>query len=1040
MTMNKDTLKRYILQIKGTEFTGSGVLVQSDKKFYIFTAKHNFKSTSEQEVKDIEIEDIREDIDNGDITILTPYPDTKIKDVIGLDNPAVDFIVFVLDRENSKGLNNQNIEQLKVFNDDFKECIVAGYPIIRGDNSIEYFDCFYETKVEEDEDRDDYKNTFEVSPTKQLFRGKITEMETIVGISGGGVFVQGSDNSIYLAGIEIEYKGIRNLVCISLRDIIDEVNEKLKDKFDDKIEVGGFSLYEKFGIDINKLKLDSIKNEISQKNDYIYTVLEEAKGENNEYDFFKNHQNQYFKKINKEYKNIENLAKAFLYNGIVFHENKDYNRATRHFKKAVKLDPSLEVYFAQSKFKRDKGLSPKQNEEIEKNIANISSNNEEKIIENLIESINNGQELESKILHLNHLLYRKIASLEYLGDYSIEGEYKGKEESTDIEYNPKQKEVFDETREKIIKYTKKLSNFYLDKRDFVNAQVGLKGLQFTFQKLLNDHEINKELLEIYEESQNDFFGNSCIDKKSLIDELFSFMDRFQFNSDEYRKIKEMIKNISRVDNRYAEFIEKIKKFEKDYDEKVDSLSLGLQHISKNIVDKDVLVKIDFMLENLTSSHNGLNLKINNLEKKRAEEEKAHQHILRVFKMIMEKGNKELVDSVQKISNRNSIETRLMLNQLLGRVERGLGNIEIEQDGANFIELDKNLKKIVADEIESFYTKINTTQEIIDEKNKIIRLIQRRYGEHVLSLKESIEDKKKEAIHLKIELKALNKWLDDINKKYETEKVKSEKFEIKVAELKDINRLFEESLSNSDSSTVQLVDLKKYQLEIESLNGLVLELKNSITLSSKTANTLENSVSEDRKNIKDYLDKIEQKYQEIDERKKNAVEKEFSEVLNNIHSRLDTMEYEPPDKEDFEKIFLQLEQLDTKLNNIEENYEFKIDEIEKKFAEIIPTIKNQRLYRKVIKYVKKFEKDLEEIKRSISVIKQTTHVEYDPEINLHLLQSDLEKIESIMKKRRLPIYSLYCQVRAVILSSFLILFTIFVLLNEPFSSWIKNFSF
>jgi hypothetical protein len=907
--MNKDTLKRYILQIKGTEFTGSGVLVQSDKKFYIFTAKHNFKSTSEQEVKDIEIEDIREDIDNGDITILTPYPDTKIKDVIGLDNPAVDFIVFVLDRENSKGLNNQNIEQLKVFNDDFKECIVAGYPIIRGDNSIEYFDCFYETKVEEDEDRDDYKNTFEVSPTKQLFRGKITEMETIVGISGGGVFVQGSDNSIYLAGIEIEYKGIRNLVCISLRDIIDEVNEKLKDKFDDKIEVGGFSLYEKFGIDINKLKLDSIKNEISQKNDYIYTVLEEAKGENNEYDFFKNHQNQYFKKINKEYKNIENLAKAFLYNGIVFHENKDYNRATRHFKKAVKLDPSLEVYFAQSKFKRDKGLSPKQNEEIEKNIANISSNNEEKIIENLIESINNGQELESKILHLNHLLYRKIASLEYLGDYSIEGEYKGKEESTDIEYNPKQKEVFDETREKIIKYTKKLSNFYLDKRDFVNAQVGLKGLQFTFQKLLNDHEINKELLKIYEESQNDFFGNSCIDKKSLIDELFSFMDRFQFNSDEYRKIKEMIKNISRVDNRYAEFIEKIKKFEKDYDEKVDSLSLGLQHISKNIVDKDVLVKIDFMLENLTSSH-----------------------------------------------------------------------------------------------------------------------------------KESIEDKKKEAIHLKIELKALNKWLDDINKKYETEKVKSEKFEIKVAELKDINRLFEESLSNSDSSTVQLVDLKKYQLEIESLNGLVLELKNSITLSSKTANTLENSVSEDRKNIKDYLDKIEQKYQEIDERKKNAVEKEFSEVLNNIHSRLDTMEYEPPDKEDFEKIFLQLEQLDTKLNNIEENYEFKIDEIEKKFAEIIPTIKNQRLYRKVIKYVKKFEKDLEEIKRSISVIKQTTHVEYDPEINLHLLQSDLEKIESIMKKRRLPIYSLYCQVRAVILSSFLILFTIFVLLNEPFSSWIKNFSF
>lgn len=533
MTMNKDDLKRYILQIKGTKFTGSGVLIQSNNKnFYIFTAKHNFKSTSGQKVKDIEIDDIREDIDNGDIVILTPYPDIKIKEVIGLNNLTVDFIVFEIDKDNSKGLNNLNIEQLRVFNDDFKECIVAGYPKARGDNSIEYFDCFYETKVEVDEDRDDYQNTFEVYSTKPLYTHKNEEMETIVGISGGGVFVQGSDNNIYLAGIEIEYKGICNLVSISLRDIIDEVNEKLKDKFDDKIEVGGFSLYEKFGIDINKLKLDSIKNEISQKNDYIHTSLKEAKGENNEYDFFKNHQNQYFKKINKEYKSLENLAKAFLYNGIVFHENKDYNRATRHFKKAVKIDPNLEVYFAQSKFKREKGLSAKQEEEIEKNIANISSDNEEKIIESLIESINNGQELESKILHLNHLLYRKIASLEYLGDYSIEGEYKGKEKFTSIEYNSKQKEVFDETREKIIKYTKKLSSFYfLDKRDFVNAQIGLKGLQSTFKELLKNDEINKELLKIYEESQNDFFGNSCIDKKLLLDELFSFMDRFKFDSD-----------------------------------------------------------------------------------------------------------------------------------------------------------------------------------------------------------------------------------------------------------------------------------------------------------------------------------------------------------------------------------------------------------------------------------------------------------------------------------------------------------------------------
>ena len=142
----------------------------------------------------------------------------------------------------------------------------------------------------------------------------------------------------------------------------------------------------------------------------------------------------------------------------------DYNRATRHFKKAVKLDPNLEVYFAQSKFKREKGLSDKQKKEIEKNIANLSSNNEEQLIENLRESIdNNEEELKSKILHLNHLLYRKIALLEYLGDYY--GEYKGKEKFTDIEYSLELKEKFNKRREEIIKYIKRLSDYYLDKRD-----------------------------------------------------------------------------------------------------------------------------------------------------------------------------------------------------------------------------------------------------------------------------------------------------------------------------------------------------------------------------------------------------------------------------------------------------------------------------------------------------------------------------------------------------------------------------------------------
>jgi hypothetical protein len=870
MIVNKDDIKRYIVQIKGIEFTGSGVLIQSNKNSYIFTAKHNLKSTEKQEVNDIEIEDIKEDIENGDIKILAPYSNIIIKDVIGLNDISIDFIILVVDKENSKGL-----EQLRVFNDDFKECVVAGYPTIRGDGSIEYFDCFYETKVEEDEGKDDYQNTFEVYSTKPLYTQEKKEMDTIVGISGGGVFVKGSDNNIYLAGIEIEYKGITNLVGISLRDIIDEINEKLKNNFEDKIETGGFSLYEKFGIDIKKLKLDSVKNEISEKNDYINRVLKEEKGKNNEYAFFKKYQNEYFKKINQEYKSVENLAKAFLYNGIVFHENQDYNRATRHFKKAVKLDPSLEVYFAQSKFQRKKGLSEKQKKEVEKNIANLSSNNEEQLIKNLKESIENKEELELKILKLNHLLYKKIDLSSF--KWSVKNLV---ERVTKLDF----KQIFIDTKIDIIKYTKELSDFYLEKKDFQNAQRQLKGLQQSF-KLVNNLKINKKLLKIYEESQNDFFGNSCIDKKALLKELWDLMGRFEPNSDEYLKVKNMIQNNSIVDKNYSEFLEKIKQFEENYDKQIDSLSLGLKEISQNVVDKNVLMKIDFMLKDLTTSNNSLNLKMSNIEKDRLESKKFHQHILRIFKMIMQKGNRELEESIQHISNQNSIETRLMLNQLLRRFERGLDNLEIKEDEVDFATFNDELKEIVADEVNSFYTKIDKSKELIEEKNKIIRLIQKRYGEHVFSLERSLEDKNKETIALNTQLKDLNQWLDDINEKYETKKIRSLEVEeqfLKIRKEKDILKKNMLQVSDITNKSINLDkyknEIKRLEKEVSRLNGKteqLHELKESISLSSKTADSLVSL----EKNYEDKIGLIEDRFKKIKHNPKN--EKRLREIFKSI---------------------------------------------------------------------------------------------------------------------------------------------------------------
>lgn len=62
-------------------------------------------------------------------------------------------------------------------------------------------------------------------------------METISGISGGGVFVKDENEQIYLVGIEIEYIGIKSLIYVGLKEVIGEINKKLKERFDDEIEV-----------------------------------------------------------------------------------------------------------------------------------------------------------------------------------------------------------------------------------------------------------------------------------------------------------------------------------------------------------------------------------------------------------------------------------------------------------------------------------------------------------------------------------------------------------------------------------------------------------------------------------------------------------------------------------------------------------------------------------------------------------------------------------------------------------------------------------
>ena len=227
----KDKIKSYIVQIQSMFGRGSGVLVKdNNEKYYIFTAKHNFKSTANQKVEEIEIEDIKEDIEFDEVKVIS-YHEIEVCDVIGLEDLSIDFVILVIDENSFEYLNTLPIEVSKNYDNSFNECIVSGYPKISTD--AVYLDCKYETKNQEYEKKDDYKHTFKVSSIYPLNRSVVTEVDTISGISGGGIFVKGEDGEIYLVGIEIEYIDIHNLVCVDLVKLKDEINFKL---IDEKLE------------------------------------------------------------------------------------------------------------------------------------------------------------------------------------------------------------------------------------------------------------------------------------------------------------------------------------------------------------------------------------------------------------------------------------------------------------------------------------------------------------------------------------------------------------------------------------------------------------------------------------------------------------------------------------------------------------------------------------------------------------------------------------------------------------------------------------
>jgi translation initiation factor 2 beta subunit (eIF-2beta)/eIF-5 len=338
MSLN-DEIKKYIVRIFYKENSeGSGVIVNTKKDneyFYILTAKHIFFTHTDN--KKMDENEIRKD----KITILNSknknllLGDKSIETIIGIEK-KYDFLILVIKKDNQI----DDIKPLSIYEDDFKECKICGYPNSKSidENKAILLPCSYNIRHEE-------KNTYEVNSNILLeaISSNLNANTKMKGISGSGVFVESATGKLYLAGIQIQTASHNSLVCLDIRILAREINDALenhKNKYE-PIYVDGYVIKDELG-----LNTDDLYN-LKAFNDMLNDLKDEK------FDKLGLKSKSYKELItvfNGEIKHeldikSKELANKYLYLSLLFHKEKDNRRSTVYFKKAVKNNPSYYTFF-----------------------------------------------------------------------------------------------------------------------------------------------------------------------------------------------------------------------------------------------------------------------------------------------------------------------------------------------------------------------------------------------------------------------------------------------------------------------------------------------------------------------------------------------------------------------------------------------------------------------------------------------------------------------------------------------------------------------
>jgi len=350
--LKREELKNFIVRVEYINGDASGVIIKTKLSAYVITVKHTFNERDSEPLSRVKLVDVDSikvyDYDKKTI---------PITEVIFLENKELDITLFKIDVEKFKKI--EKIDTLELYMGEFNFCAIAGYPQSRKDNQSVIIQASNPDEIEED------SFSIQLKAESQIVSYNKSEMDTLRGLSGGGVFKRGESGKIYLIGIQYEYIGYANLLKIlDLRTIINEIESKI----DEKLLLGKYPFFEKLGIDASKLNFESLENSFRLNKD-----IEKIKKQKDEYKFLLE-DNRKNRNLEKSYislkKKMKRLSNIYFYHGKVFFENNDRARAFNAFTRAMELYPEWKNYLLKDEFKEDI-LTDKQKEEREKSEEDI---------------------------------------------------------------------------------------------------------------------------------------------------------------------------------------------------------------------------------------------------------------------------------------------------------------------------------------------------------------------------------------------------------------------------------------------------------------------------------------------------------------------------------------------------------------------------------------------------------------------------------------------------------------------------------------------